>query len=540
MERNRKSAGDAPPPEIQVLQGRPIWLDNTRECEILRRVCILPHAWSLLDQLSRGTLQLEDLAHLSGEESQHLRRLGDSWDEVTLGTTSDGQIGRQSYFLEESLARLDQGSGLIHLCAALKVLEDLWARDIEAKALRAVVVVPNEIGGDAEIVTNDAVLVLQPGSLKIDLGWNAAYLASKWIVGLWIRRGRVPSQIADDIVRRLRDRGLNDTRLPTTHEASREHVTQSCGVIIFLHGLMSTDVGLFDPFVDTLLADSVFQLHYRLLAFPHDTFASIASNAAVLLGHIDYLFANNTETPLTFVCHSRGGLLARKVATDLYRTNFKRWKRQLAGAVTFGTPHLGTPLAEFPSTLLGAGLAAMRTADPAGFMGASDVLALVAAYRGSIPGIDDLKPLTAISRNPGGFSFLEHLRKAEIMSGDRHGCRMPILAIGGQASDGTGVGWASNRIFRGVPNDYAVEMSSSAPERITAISPVEVESDHFSYFTRTRGFVQAVDFLKTQMNYGECEKKAPAVSSGLRKPIKASRRIELPKLERRPPPRSIE
>ena len=273
---------------------------------------------------------------------------------------------------------------------------------------------------------------------------------------------------------------------------------------------MSTDAGLFDQFISDLETDAIFEKQrYLLLGFPHDTFASVTTNANALLRDIDFLFGDNAATPLAFVCHSRGGLLARTVAANLYDAGPARWKSQLAGCITFGTPHEGTPLAERPSGLLGIGVTSIRAGQPGGFMGASDVLALVAAYKGVIPGIDDLKPPRAIGRGEHKTTFVDELFQKERINAEQNACRLPILAIGGQGPHESHIEWVADRMFRGTPHDCVVELSSSAPERRVGVSHLGVRSDHFSYFSGRKGFEEAIRFLKRQLRYEDCLSSAP-------------------------------
>ena len=48
---------------------------------------------------------------------------------------------------------------------------------------------------------------------------------------------------------------------------------------------------------------------------------------------------------LIFICHSRGGLVARAVAAKLLLGN-RRWRKRIKGILTFGTPHDGAELAK--------------------------------------------------------------------------------------------------------------------------------------------------------------------------------------------------
>ena len=487
------------PGEIEILKGKAIWIETVEDCDILRKITVLPNAWSLLSQLGQGTLTKSDLAYLHNVRFKLLSTVDDHWNSFMHETNTSNALKG-----DDSLAKVDKDSGLIHLLAALRMLHEIWSTDNNRDVLRALLTIPETIGGDVEISTDGAAFIIRPGSLDVLIGWKAAYYASQWIIGLCVRRGRVPSQIADDVVKELRAQAKSSGKLPTLRDVQPDEVHGKCGIIFFIHGLMSIDVGLFDEFITLLNSDEIFKNRYLMVGFPHDSFAAITTNATTLVEEIEYLLENNTETLVAFVCHSRGGLLARQVALELYRAKPDRWKRQLAGCVTYGTPHRGTPLAEYPEKLLGAGVAAIRALQPGGFMGVSDVLALVAAYRGAIPGIQDLIPTTAIGRGDNGIPFLSSLGQAERYVAGHHECRLPILAIGGAALHDSLLAGMTNKIFRGKPHDCAVELSSSAPERMVRVKHHEVRSDHFSYFKGREGFPEAIQFLKEQMNYAEC------------------------------------
>ena len=140
---------------------------------------------------------------------------------------------------------------------------------------------------------------------------------------------------------------------------------------------------------------------------------------------------SDQQIPVGFVCHSRGGLLARRVAAKLYRS--ARWRKQLAGCVTFGTPHRGTPLAERGHELIAAMLTGMRLIQPGGFFGMADVLALVNENNGRLLGIEEMAPIGAVRKDPLKPHFLERLREDERVLSSDHGCSLPLLAVGGVA-----------------------------------------------------------------------------------------------------------
>lgn len=107
--------------------------------------------------------------------------------------------------------------------------------------------------------------------------------------------------------------------------------------MVFVHGLVSCGVqGLKD-----LCPNDVPDPIYR---YEHDTFRPIDENARELAD----LISSRIDTPqLAIVGHSRGGLVARAAAARLSSTY--PGKIQIH---TFGTPHLGTPLAAIGGRLL--------------------------------------------------------------------------------------------------------------------------------------------------------------------------------------------
>ena len=65
--------------EIQVLKGRPIWLETIEDCELVQRVCLLPDSWGLLDQLANRSLNVNDLAYLKEERFAALSTINNTF-----------------------------------------------------------------------------------------------------------------------------------------------------------------------------------------------------------------------------------------------------------------------------------------------------------------------------------------------------------------------------------------------------------------------------------------------------------------------------
>jgi hypothetical protein len=488
--------------EVKVLSGRPVWIDSTNDCYILRHICLLPGAWNILGEISQGKRHIKDFAYVSDDPPVTLTDVANEWDKLLYGRSPAGKPEVPTE-IDSRLASFDDDRKLLHLFGALNILHDVWDRDAQQDkedkkdGLRGLLVLPSG-SGQAEIELDTSGLVIHPGSLAVEFAWKARYAAT-YVLALVTRRGRVESQIADDIVKRLRER-MSGHKLPTPSTISEAELSGKLGMIIFLHGLMSTDAGLFDPLIDELNDDPTFQKNFLMLGYPHDSFSKIETNAGDLLDRLAKLLRDNATMPLAFVAHSRGGVLARAVAVGLYDMNPSRWRTQLAGCVTFGTPHYGTPLAEYPSKLLGIGVTAIG-AQSGGFASASDVLALVQAYAGEIPGISDLRSPSAMGVGVNRYNFITELREKERRFGGRENCILPMLAIGGKGPHNNRIRWMTDKMFRGVDNDCAVELASSAPQQISNCTPCEVQSDHFSYFQNKIGFDKAIGFIDTHLNH---------------------------------------
>jgi hypothetical protein len=97
-------------------------------------------------------------------------------------------------------------------------------------------------------------------------------------------------------------------------------------MIVFVHGTFSCSL----PNLALLLP---FQA--PVFRFEHDTFQQITSNSDELVNAVTQLLEPD---PLHLVAHSRGGLVARLAARKLV-------KHCPVVVRTYGTPHLGTPLA---------------------------------------------------------------------------------------------------------------------------------------------------------------------------------------------------
>jgi pimeloyl-ACP methyl ester carboxylesterase len=220
-----------------------------------------------------------------------------------------------------------------------------------------------------------------------------------------------------------------------------------------------------------------------LVGWPHDTLTSIDQNAHDLARLIDERLSE-LSCKIIFVCHSRGGLVARAAAEKLYAKD-KSWETRIAHCITFGTPHAGVALAEHPDRRLGfyvlAGLTRRQLA------GLIDISAYL-EQRDHIEGIENLQPPSA-----RGTPFLRQLEDVEWRAAPRgRKRRLDVYAIGGVAQLGDKGGPLLERLGRlydayqtyytgEIQSDLVVPLSSATAAN-NNYQPTQTSCDHFSYF----------------------------------------------------------
>ena len=338
-------------------------------------------------------------------------------------------------------------------------------------------------------------------------------------------------------------RRLDQLKGPDLH-----NVQSSPVVLVLLHGLYSTDLGTFDGFIErlhdsnplTLLPkidsamttmapalgghdEGLIEIRQRLqsrveeltathpetaeairsgqkpemleavllgiplVGWPHNTLTAIDVNAGELADLLERTFLPRPPR-LIFVCHSRGGLVARAAIVKLLALEDRGsiWRSCLAGLVTFGTPHDGASIAEQPLRNLATYLLVARSTGQAASL--SKVLAYLGAR--TAEGIEQLKPVQATTPNRP-IAFTEQLYALERdLVRDRSARRFPpTIAIGGVLDDNAQASWsraaASALVTRWLANtkhDLVVELQSSVSARLAADVTVEVPCDHFRYF----------------------------------------------------------
>jgi hypothetical protein len=382
--------------------------------------------------------------------------------------------------------------------------KQIWPKEENNLALSCSIADPSAPGyPEFEIETDVPMFALRPGSL------TAAFLkrhfkAALFSIGLFNGGGATAFARAENLVERMRQEALAATtyKLPSLLETTPADLADDAKgdgkmLLVFVHGLLSTDAGTFDELINRLVKDP-----FVVTGFPHNTLGKIQDNALDLARAISAAI-NGGPNFVGLVCHSRGGLVARMAAEYLYqedrKTGSQFWKTRLRICVTFGTPHLGSDLAESPEEFIGtfAAQASLRaTRKTASLL---DVLAYRAEHDG-FPGIEDLKPEG---------DFLRKLQDQEQgVSPNIH-----VVAVGGRAPDGIKHKLA-DRVFGKSEHDLIVRLSSSLPNFLPAAQRSPANCDHFGYFESSQSAI--LDNIAATLR--EAAKPDPAATTSLTMP----------------------
>jgi pimeloyl-ACP methyl ester carboxylesterase len=412
-----------------------------------------------------------------------------------LGETEGGDYARMHW---EQVDEKSLAHDAMALDATLSFAHELWSR--EEADLNAVLAVANPGTPDAELTigAGKPALVMHRGSILATITARSVLSAAKYAVLLFPSSAVFPTQQANSIKNsfRLKARQAPGVEpLQSLEEIPSGGFSDRKAVIIFVHGLLSTDIGVFDPLIK-LLRTSLGN-DCAFVGFPHNTLTAIDTNGEALMRDIERAVGNNGP-PICFVCHSRGGLVARSAAARLFAYR-EAWKQKIRGCVTFGTPHEGCPLAEAPNDFLGVLVAVQAAKGGNGFFSLVDALKFVASEK-SFAGIRDLRPADAQD------SYLIKLRDLERTTALPKAERLlDILAIGGTAD--TTNGWLASLARRTLKaeSDLIVETSSSLSRFITRRE--RSNSDHFDYFTSSQmesaHFEKVTRFLAERLHFAQ-------------------------------------
>jgi len=484
--------------------------------EIRGGLAILAH-----DPMEVGALDqlVEHSAALPGDPMENLYRVV-----ANAGSSLDGWVDGVKVRSGDNPPMLREEADLRvwALRQSLKVAGDLWeaqpTSDRDQLALALIVPRP---GQSPRLDSGRPAFVLDFGSIRARVLTAGGRLREFGVALFPVARSKRKAKL----VEALRDSATGE-RLPRLETIREGDLAGKTGVVIFLHGLISTDVGTFDRFIDELRQDAALDPSTLHVSWPHDTLDSIGLNAEQLSEAIEQQLGAS-DLPIAFVCHSRGGLVARRTVVELLEIDRARWQPRLRGCVTFGTPHEGAELAESGDEMIGKLLLMKTAASQAGLVPLIDALYAVKG-RKSLEGITDLRP-----RSNGG-KFLRRLKRAEARLTKRAGA-MPVrlYAVGGNASATGLTGMLSRRYFGGAANDLVVPCASATPAaaETTAVAPC----DHFGYFSaqemRTPATAGAVAFLRTLLR---ADVKAQATRADGRIPVLRPLKLKPRRMKLRP------
>ncbi len=231
-----------------------------------------------------------------------------------------------------------------------------------------------------------------------------------------------------------------------------------------------------------------------LVGWPHNTLTAISTNAGELADALERAFPPDPpggpprDTPkILFVCHSRGGLVARATAAILLEIESRReaWGKALLGLITFGTPHDGASIAEHPLRDLATYFLLLQSTRKVASL--TDVLAYLDAR--TPEGIEQLKRYEATTVDRAE-AFVEGLYSRERgLKGPSGRRQPPAMAVGARLDEEARATWrgraASALVTRWLDtpdHDLVVELSSSISARLDAEITAVMACDHFSYF----------------------------------------------------------
>jgi hypothetical protein len=426
-------------------------------------------------------------------------------------------LGIQLKHWQEWRLSRDQPDDVQEIIVALGLAHAIWKnQDEDIPNLSLMLSVAHPDGGAERVIElqgENPGWVLHKGSLRSSL-FLGALRAGSFVVGLLSKGGIGVERRADDIVEGLRSKQLE--KIPRVANLQRLDQLQpgalkdNCGVIIFLHGLLSTDLGTFDVLIDYLRDQGLQEPDFAFVGWPHDTLTRIEFNATELANDIEHVLGKKaTELPkLAFACHSRGGLLARYASAILYEGDINRWQRQIGGCVTFGTPHEGSGLADAPDQLIACFIAAGAWRESGRMAGLSDVL-WVSKNNKVLEGVEDLRTLRGKLPERNRDPFQKTLTEKERAASPSTARILDIMTIGGRVQIGTK--WyydLAGRALAGVEHDVAVPLTSSRPKMFQRNEP-PIECDHFSYFsmgeTQKPHYFNVAQYLKQVLDWSNCE-----------------------------------
>jgi hypothetical protein len=400
------------------------------------------------------------------------------------GATTPAATGDKDVDVESEADERPE-SDLETLKRVLAALFHIWqAQDVEdGPQLSCCVSVASEGATPNGVVWagSQPALAFGLGSLWTAVG-TATWTARGFIAGLVLGGGIDAASRSAGLVRRAREvavaRQLAKMPQPPDLPDIRtlDAIPEGQRLCVLVHGLCSTDVGTFDEFEARVRSRSgkPGNATVNVVGFPHDSLTTtIETNAQELAQHLVRLGARECR----LVCHSRGGLVARRSATWL-RKEGPDGTKWIHSCVTFGTPHLGTSVANSPGQLTALLMSIAHLSRSPGAQSVVDILCGVQAGRTYV-GVSELVPSGADG------SYLARLEQLEncLFLDDA----IPLRAFGSTGRAGRSLkAWLIKRVLGTGEHDLLVPISSSVPSLRAGTVPSGrlTGRTHFEYFSR--------------------------------------------------------
>jgi pimeloyl-ACP methyl ester carboxylesterase len=261
---------------------------------------------------------------------------------------------------------------------------------------------------------------------------------------------------------------------PVIEALDPKHLAPPAHLFVAVHGTMASSIPLARRLGELREGDS-----QTLTRFEHDTWLPVSQNAEDLSRAV----ADSGTQRVTFVAHSRGGLVALLAMTILRRER----PEIVTNLVALGSPFDGTPV--------------IKSAK-GGVLGAVSLTGALQPFsRGGIDPVTRLSGLVIGGQLPRGLLDMNHDESnlLDYLALAVEGAGLDLHAFGGRASPGAGgdsfavklIAGFTDRAFRGrentnlEDNDYVVGTQSAL--RFTPGTHGEVvDSDHFSYLSAPR------------------------------------------------------
>jgi pimeloyl-ACP methyl ester carboxylesterase len=360
------------------------------------------------------------------------------------------------------------------LLAALDLAHECWRADPDDACNLVALLTISEEGdatGPLTIEGDRAALMFSQGSLLLRLAMLPLD-AAVWSLVIVTRGGLSLTARSHNLSDRARERAQTAGGAPLakleslTAETLRRNKNQ--GLVVFVHGIFSTDVGTFGELPELFASDN----RLAVAGFPHQWLDPIELNARLLAQKLEALAKGLPKGPgkVVLICHSRGGLVAR--TADLMARELDA-QPPIAGCVTFGTPHLGSPLAAAPATLLAIACCGSIVSGSGAWPSLVDALLLIKTHQGS-PGVQQLRPPDTRD------TYLWELMEKERQLYKSFSPAMHLLMVGGDVQHSRIRRWMSHLL--GTPrHDLVVPLESALPEFTNAVRHTCSRS-HTTYF----------------------------------------------------------